>query len=126
MLFDYIGYEEAWIRAFEALEDFKEGFLFAESSKRHYHLVFNRRTAKSKVISMIATICLRTRDEELTRWFLNQFTRGNFTLRISSKGKKPSPKIVFRYGKQDKETKRYLQHRRFIRGNFFKLADSMG
>ena len=37
------------------------------------------------------------------------------TLRISPKGDKPSPRIVYREGRQDNQIKSYLEHRRIIK-----------
>lgn len=113
---DDVSYEEAMALSFKSVKDFKlEGFALAESSRKHYHIVFNRKTSKSRVISIIASVCLETRHEGLTRWFLEQCTRGDFTLRISAKGKKPPPRIVYRHGKQDKQICEYLQFRRMMR-----------
>ena len=94
----------------DALEEFKlGGVVVAESSKRHYHVIFNRRLSKFKVFSIVSTLCIRLKLEALTKYFLEQSTRGDFTLRISPKGKKPSPRIVFQYGKQGGEIQNYLQ-----------------
>ena len=39
---------------------------------------------------------------------------GCSTLRVSRKGDKPSPRIVYRYGKQDGEIRNFLLKRRQI------------
>ena len=40
------------------------------------------------------------------------------TLRLSSKGIKDSPRIVFRWGRDDEEIRNYLKYRREIRNLF--------
>ncbi|MEX2739273.1 MAG: hypothetical protein Q6356_009430, partial [Candidatus Wukongarchaeota archaeon] len=43
------------------------------------------------------------------KWLLMQCIKQSSTLRISSKGEKPSPRIVFRSGKQDQQISNYLK-----------------
>jgi hypothetical protein len=50
----------------------------------------------------------------LITWFLLQLIKGSYTLRIGFKGKKKPPKIVYRYGNQDKQIKKFLENRDFI------------
>jgi hypothetical protein len=40
--------------------------------------------------------------------------KGTYTLRIGFKGKKKPPKIVYRYGNQDKQIAKFLENRDFI------------
>lgn len=92
-----------------------EGFLIFKSSKNSYHVVFNRPVSWSENCSIVAWVALLSGNEKLKTYFLMQCIKESSTLRISSKGKKPCPRIVFRLGKQDKQVKEYLSYRRKIK-----------
>ncbi|MBT0159922.1 hypothetical protein G4O51_08050 [Candidatus Bathyarchaeota archaeon A05DMB-2] len=79
-----------------------------------YHTVFNGEVSKVELESILAWLCLFTKDNGLITWFLLQLIKGTYTLRIGFKGKKKPPKIVFRYGNQDKQIKKFLENRDFI------------
>lgn len=79
-----------------------------------YHIVFNRKVSESENRSIIAWLCMYLKDENLTKWFLMQCIKQTTTLRIGFKGKKKPPKIVYRYGNQDKMIKEFLDNRQFI------------
>jgi hypothetical protein len=116
--FDDLGYSEVKYWAFSILKKFRlGGFVILQSSERHYHIIFDRKLTYAKCVSVIADVCLYAKSESLSRWFYLQCIKGEFTLRVSAKGKKPSPKIVFRYGKQDKEIKEFLQYRQLVKNN---------
>jgi hypothetical protein len=110
--FDDLGYSEVKYWAFTIMKKFRlEGFIVLQSSMRHYHIIFNKKLTYEKCVSIIADVCLYAKSESLSKWFHLQCIKGEFTLRVSSKGEKPSPKIVFRYGKNNKEIKEFLQYR---------------
>jgi hypothetical protein len=55
----------------------------------------------------------------LARALRMQCIKQTSTVRISRKDKKPFPKVVFRYGVQDKQINKFLETRRLIL-NFLK------
>jgi hypothetical protein len=61
-------------------------------------------------------VALESGNENLKKWVIMQDIKESSTLRISNKGKKPIPKIIFRYGLQDKMIKKYLETRKLILG----------
>jgi hypothetical protein len=79
-----------------------------------YHTVFNGEVSKDELESILAWLCLFTKDWNLIIWYLLQQTKKTETLRIGFKGKKKPPKIVFRYGNQDKQIAKFLENRNFI------------
>jgi hypothetical protein len=92
-----------------------EGFLLVKSSKNHYHIIYNKSVSWLENSNAMAWACLLTHKIELMKWFIMQIIKGSSTLRIGKKGDKPSPRIVFRYGKQDCEIKNYLNIRKEFR-----------
>lgn len=87
------------------------GYLIAKSSEKHYHIVFNRFVTWSKNLSIINWVAQQSKSRKLDGYCIMQAIKENSTLRISKKQGKPTPIIVFRYGKQDKGIKKYLQCR---------------
>lgn len=51
---------------------------------------------------------VESKNEGLGKWFAMQCTKESSALRMSPKKEKPTPRIVFHYGKQDKEIKNFL------------------
>lgn len=81
---------------------------------KSYHSVFNREVSFNELNSMLAWLCLFTKDNKLITWFLLQLIKGTYTLRHGFKGRKKLPRIVFRYGNQDKQIKKFLDNRLFV------------
>ena len=54
-------------------------------------------------------------NEKLKNYVLMQCIKESSTLSVSSKLDKPSPRIVFRYGRQDREIKSFLKMRDSIK-----------
>jgi hypothetical protein len=79
-----------------------------------YHTVFNGEVSKDELQSILAWLCLFTKDNGLITWFLLQLIKGTYTLRIGFKGRKKPPKIVYRWGNQDKQIAKFLENRNFI------------
>jgi len=52
---------------------------------------------------------------ELDTWFHMQCIKESSTLRISPKGEKPSPRIVYLEGKQDCRIVEFLKWRKYIK-----------
>jgi hypothetical protein len=91
------------------------GFLMLKSSSDHYHVVFNRSVTWAENLCIVAWVALLSHCESLQRWLVMQCIKMSSTLRVSSKRGKPSPRIVYRYGKQHGEIARFLRTRRQIK-----------
>jgi hypothetical protein len=65
-------------------------------------------------------VALESGNENLQRYVRMQCIKETSTVRISRKGKKPVPKVVFCYGLQDKQVRNFLETRKlllnFLRG----------
>lgn len=82
---------------------------------RNYHIVFNRKIKSvAELHSIIAWLCLITKDWNLILWFLLQCVKQTITLRNGFKGRIRPPRIVYRYGNQDKMIREFLDNREFI------------
>jgi len=92
-----------------------EGFIILKSSENSHHVIFNRPVSWSENMRIVAWVSLLFRSEKLKTYFLMQCIKESSTLRVSNKGDKPSPRIVYRYGKQDKKVKEFLSYRREIK-----------
>jgi hypothetical protein len=88
---------------------------------KSYHTVFNRKVSFNELNSILAWLCLLTKDNNIIEWFLLQMIKGTYTLRHGFKGRKKPPKIVYRYGNQDNQIAKFLANREFIL-NFLKDA----
>jgi hypothetical protein len=93
----------------ETLEKFAYEYI-----TKSYHTVFNRPVSHLELNSILAWLCIFTKDNKLITWFLLQNIKGTYTLRLGFKGKKKPPKIVYRYGNQDKQIKKFLSNRAFV------------
>ena len=81
---------------------------------KSYHTVFNRVVSEKELNGILAWLCLFTKDNKLITWFLLQNIKGTYTLRHGFKCKKSYPKIVYRFGNQDKQIAKFLANRNFI------------
>jgi hypothetical protein len=91
------------------------GFIILKSSKNHYHVVFGRSVTWKKNTHIMAWVCVESKNAGLIKWFLMQCIKESSTLRISPKKEKSSPRIVFRFGKQNHEIESYLSWRKHIK-----------
>jgi len=102
--------------ALRTLKRFRlRGFVILKSSERHYHMVFDRKVSWSKNICTVGWVAVCSRNSRLKDWLAMQCIKESSTLRVAPKGDKPSPRIVFRYGKQDKQIREFLSYRREIK-----------
>jgi hypothetical protein len=92
------------------------GFIVLKSSEDCYHVLFDRKVSWVENVKIMAWACLVSKHRKLTGWFILQCIKPGSTLRVSPKGVKPSPRIVYRYGGQDGEITRFLRYRRLIKG----------
>lgn len=124
--FDNTAFHLVKYWAFKAMRKFRlEGFVILKSSENSYHVVFNRFVSWSENMRIVAWISLLSRNEGLTKYLQMQCIKESSTLRVSEKQEKTSPKIVFRYGKQDKQVSSFLKFRDVIKGIERKLSKSV-
>lgn len=62
-----------------------EGFLILKSSKKHYHVIFNKSVSWLENLNVLAWTCLLSHNVELMKWFVMQCVKGSSTLRIGKK-----------------------------------------
>ena len=53
-------------------------------------------------------VAVESQNPKLKDYVLMQGIKESSTLRVSDKGDKPSPRLVFRSGKQDKQIRNYM------------------
>lgn len=114
--FDNVTFKTAKYWAFRTMRfQNLEGFIILKSSERCYHVVFNRSVDWSENVSIMAWIALLSNNKGLQKYHLLQCIKQSSTLRISDKNEKPSPRIVYRYGKQDDQIQSFLEYRKLIK-----------
>jgi len=67
-------------------------------------------------MSIVAWVTLRSHNVGLRRWQLMQCRKRSSTLRVSGKGSKLAPRVVYCEGKQDEMIGEFLVYREFLRG----------
>jgi hypothetical protein len=77
-------------------------------------VAFDRTVSWTKNVHIINWVGLESRNENLKKWVDMQCIKETSTLRLGTKGDKPAPKIVFRYGSQDRQIKKLLETRKII------------
>ena len=121
--FDDVPFKTVKYWASRTMKWFKlGGFVILKSSKNCYRVVFDRGASWSENMKIVAWVSLLSRIEKLKKWFLMQCIKESSTLRVSPKKEKPSPRIVYRYGKQDKEILSFLRYRKAIKNIIRKLT----
>ena len=114
--FDNASFETARYWAFRAMRFHKlEGFIILKSSEKCYHVVFNRSVDWSENMRVVAWVALLSSNKGLQKYQLMQCIKQSSTLRISCKEHKRSPRIIYRYGKQDEQIESFLEYRRMIK-----------
>jgi hypothetical protein len=110
--------------AFKAVKRFNlGGFIILKSSRGNYHVVFNEPKDRFEVFQIIGWIGITANNPNVWKWVCMQAVKGALTLRLSPKplsdgGFKPPPKVVYRYGEQDKCIKDFLKIRRNVLNAF--------
>ena len=64
---------------------------------------------------VVAWVALLSHSPKLEKYCLMQCIKTSSALRVSSKKEKPSPRIVFRFGKQDEQVKDFMSTRKIIK-----------
>jgi hypothetical protein len=65
-------------------------------------------------LHIISWIAVESQLGKLRDYALMQVIKESSTLRVGPKFRKPSPRIVYRYGKQDKQIQEFLEMRKTI------------
>jgi hypothetical protein len=114
--FDEVSFSFVKRWALRVMKWFKlRGFMVLKSSETCYHVVFDRVVSWSENMRIVAWVSLQSHSGSLCKWFLMQCIKGCSTLRVSPKREKPSPRIVYRHGKQDQNIRDFLKNRRIIK-----------
>lgn len=114
--FDDTSFKTVRYWAFRTMRWFKlEGFVILKSSENCYHVVFNRSVCWSENMRIVGWVTLLSHKPKLEKWFVMQCIKQGSTLRVSTKKEKCSPRVVFRYGRQDKQIDGFLTYRRLIK-----------
>ena len=97
------------------------GFIILRSSDDNYHVVFNRTVIWEENVHIIGFASYMLRNERGGKksmgWVIMQLIKESSTLRISTKGRKPRPKIIYKEGEQDKEIATFREYRKIF-GNY--------
>jgi hypothetical protein len=91
-----------------------EGFIIFESSRNSFHVIYNRPVTWRRNMHIMCWIAVESQLGKLRDYVLMQGIKESSTLRVGPKFKKPSPRIVYRYGKQDKQIREFLEMRKTI------------
>jgi len=120
--FDNTSFKTVRYWAARGLKWFKlEGYIILKSSTNNYHVVFNRKVSWKKNMKIVSWMALLSNNPMLQKWFLMQCIKEGSTLRISPKREKGSPRIVFRYGKENSQIESFLKYRKLVKNMIRKL-----
>lgn len=123
--FDDVSFRTVRCWASRTTKWFKlHGFIILKSSKNRYHVVFDRVVTWADNMRVVAWVALLSHNNGLAKWFLMQCIKGCSTLRVSPKNEKPSPRIVYKYGKQNGDIKSFLKTREIIKKFSQKLQEN--
>lgn len=91
------------------------GYVILRSSEKSYHVVFDKTVSWTQNMMIVAWVALHSQNRGLVVWFIMQAIKKSSTLRISNKLKKHSPRIVYKYGKQNTQIQEFLAYRKHIK-----------
>jgi hypothetical protein len=91
------------------------GYVILKSSKKSYHVVFDRTVSWSENLRVVAWVSLHSQNRGLIKWLIMQCIKQSSTLRVSRKKTKRSPRVVFRHGNQDGQIQGFLEYRKLIK-----------
>jgi len=99
-----------------ALEKFRlNGFIILKSSKKSYHIVFDRYVSREENLAIVAWVGILSKSVPLLRYLAMQCIKMSSTLRVTPKGHKSSPSIVYTYGSQNNAVKDFLEYRQLVK-----------
>lgn len=120
--FDNMILDHVAILCRKAMRHFRlHGFIVFQSSENSYHAVFDCEVSWEKNCRVMSWLAIESKNVKAKDYVLMQIIKRNSTLRIGMKGDKPSPKIVYREGKQDNQIHKFLLNRRFIKDSMRKM-----
>lgn len=94
------------------------GFIILRSSENNYHVVFNGTVTWEENIKIVGyaswMLANYFTNHKLMGWAIMQMIKGSSTLRISTKFKKPRPRIIYKEGKQANEIKKFREYRKIF------------
>jgi hypothetical protein len=88
--------------------------VFYRFRKGSYLVVFDRSVHWDTNVKIMNWVGLESGNLNLQKYVRMQCIKKTSTVRISNKGNKPIPKIVFRFGNQNRQIKKFLETRTFI------------
>ena len=91
-----------------------EGFIVFESSRGSFHFVYNRPVTWRRNMNVMSWVAVDSQLGKLSDYVLMQTIKESSTLRVGQKYRKPSPRIVYRHGKQDRQIKELQEMRTTI------------
>ena len=91
------------------------GYIILKSSKNSYHVLFNKSVSWIENMKIVAWVALGSQNRGLIKWLIMQCIKQSSTLRVSPKNQKPSPRIVYKYGKQTHQIRCFLEYRKLIK-----------
>lgn len=113
---DEMSFKSARDWAMFALKKYKlRGFIILKSSKKSYHVVFDRYVSREENLSIVAWVAILSKSLKLKEYLCMQCIKMSSTLRVAPKGDKPSPRIVYRFGSQDHAIKDFLEYSQLIK-----------
>jgi hypothetical protein len=114
---DKFTYKKTKYTALRVCKWFKlQGFIILKSSYKNYHVLFNKAVSWRQNQAVMGWACYITGfNLPLLRYLAMQCIKKSSTLRISGKGRKKPPKVIYRYGLQNCMIRHYLRTRREIR-----------
>lgn len=130
--FDNTTLDEVKYWAFRVCFWFKlEGFVILESSRKErvvkrkgqvlhkwvrasYLVVFDRPVHWDLNVRIMNWVALQSKNPSLAKYVTMQCIKRSSTVRLGAKVDKPPPKVVYRYGKQDGQIKKFLETRHFV------------
>ena len=92
----------------------KKGKVVYRYLKGSYLVVFDRPVKWETNVKVMNWVGLESGNVNLQKYVRMQCIKQTSTARFSVKDKKPIPKIVFRFGSQDRQVKKFLATRRFL------------
>ncbi len=124
---DGVSFRTAKHWALKSMKQFKlGGLIILKSSERCYHVVFDRRVSWAENMHVVAWVSLLSKNRGILRWLPMQCIKESSTLRVSPKKDKPSPRVVYRYGKQYGQIRSFLEYRQKIKSIIARRAGGFG
>ncbi len=114
---DEMKFKKVKYWALKVCEHFwQNGFIVLKSSENNYHVVFDCYGSREENLAVVvAWVAILSRSILMLRYLAMQCIKMSSTLRVSSKGNKPAPRIGYRFGSQDHAIKDFLGYRQLTK-----------